>query len=554
MNKATAKKTLLFAAGLLALAAAAALRFKNLGALPLSGDEGFTYLAVKGILEHGYPLYPSGDVYYKSILYSYAAALPALVLGINEFALRLPNAVMSLALPVLVFCALKTRAGRGPALVAALVSAFSVWQVEFSREARYYCQLQFFFTGALVVFFSAYMQGRTRLRPLFFAAALAAVFTLNLAIALIVLFLLPPLFSGARVLRERAYLAWFAATAAVFGAWELFEIFFWKMASINPKGPGLLDSVLQIKHSFYFLKAYAWLFPKMTAVAAAGLMLNAGLYLRRLLFRKTHPQLRFMTFANLAFFSILLLMGFGKAHYEPRYIFFSAPLFFMLYAMTLGLVADWLRRCAGALACRAGLGATLGRVPPAAFAAARVLCLTALLFATAEGLDPALTVKIASRACSDRIAQPKYTSSTSRALRWDCRTTGEYVKARLEPGDVVVGTHMVFAQVYAGRCDYWLWTAGAGAWNAFRQDADGRTTDTYLGRPLIRSLGELKALLEENAGRRVWVITTPSVADHNHISPDIRAFLTEESGDKTVCRGTDGVSAVLLFENAQKQP
>ena len=37
-------------------------------------DEGFHYLAAEGILKHGYPLYPSGHIYWKAILYAYVLA------------------------------------------------------------------------------------------------------------------------------------------------------------------------------------------------------------------------------------------------------------------------------------------------------------------------------------------------------------------------------------------------------------------------------------------------------------------------------------------------
>ena len=54
----------------LGLSAWVVLMLKNLGYLSLWMDEGFHYLAAQGITQHGYPLYPSGHIYYKVALYT----------------------------------------------------------------------------------------------------------------------------------------------------------------------------------------------------------------------------------------------------------------------------------------------------------------------------------------------------------------------------------------------------------------------------------------------------------------------------------------------------
>ncbi|HQJ43460.1 MAG TPA: hypothetical protein PLL82_09340, partial [Candidatus Aminicenantes bacterium] len=59
------------------LAAWVAVMLRNLGILSLWMDEGFHYLAARGILDHGYPLFPSGHIYWKAILYAYVLAAGA---------------------------------------------------------------------------------------------------------------------------------------------------------------------------------------------------------------------------------------------------------------------------------------------------------------------------------------------------------------------------------------------------------------------------------------------------------------------------------------------
>ncbi|HEX9902628.1 MAG TPA: hypothetical protein VGB72_07175, partial [Acidobacteriota bacterium] len=53
----------------------------NLGSLSLWMDEGFHSIASQAIRAHGYPLFPSGHVYYKAILYTYVLALVSAVFG-----------------------------------------------------------------------------------------------------------------------------------------------------------------------------------------------------------------------------------------------------------------------------------------------------------------------------------------------------------------------------------------------------------------------------------------------------------------------------------------
>ena len=68
----------------------AAYRLYNLKALGYAHDESIQALAVKGILERGYPILDSGALYVRSLLLQYVEALSAKLFGWNEWALRLP--------------------------------------------------------------------------------------------------------------------------------------------------------------------------------------------------------------------------------------------------------------------------------------------------------------------------------------------------------------------------------------------------------------------------------------------------------------------------------
>jgi 4-amino-4-deoxy-L-arabinose transferase-like glycosyltransferase len=66
-------------------------------------DEGHQALAVRGVLEHGVPLVPSGNVYLRGAPFIYAEAAAAAFLGVNELSLRLPAALFGALAVVLVY-------------------------------------------------------------------------------------------------------------------------------------------------------------------------------------------------------------------------------------------------------------------------------------------------------------------------------------------------------------------------------------------------------------------------------------------------------------------
>ena len=79
------------------------LRVWHLGELGLHGDEDITTLAVRSILDHGYPLLPGGMVYLRALPFHYILAGSVSLLGMTEFALRLPAALFSAFSPASAF-------------------------------------------------------------------------------------------------------------------------------------------------------------------------------------------------------------------------------------------------------------------------------------------------------------------------------------------------------------------------------------------------------------------------------------------------------------------
>jgi hypothetical protein len=167
------------------------LRIHNLGMLGLIVDEGHQALAVNGILEHGYPVVPSGIPYAWNILYIYMQSFAALLFGVNEFSLRLPGVLFSVASIPMIYllgrCLFNVKVG----LLSAFLMTFSVWEIEVSRYARAYPVYQFFYILSLFTFYKGFIKEE---RPYQFLVPPIFVFTYMLTplgVTLLMAFIVP---------------------------------------------------------------------------------------------------------------------------------------------------------------------------------------------------------------------------------------------------------------------------------------------------------------------------------------------------------------------------
>jgi len=172
-------------------AAALALRLPNLGRLGLVADEGHQALAVAGILEHGVPQVPSGNIYLRGAPFLYAEAAAASVFGLDEWSLRLPAAIFGALTVVLVFIYGRMLFGSRTGLIAASLLAFSLWELELSRYARMYTLFQLGFLASAIAFYRGYLEGRKGERAIALALMGITLITHQLGVFVSLLFLIP---------------------------------------------------------------------------------------------------------------------------------------------------------------------------------------------------------------------------------------------------------------------------------------------------------------------------------------------------------------------------
>lgn len=159
----------------LAFATALAARLACLGIRPLHHDEGVNAWFLNNLLTgRGYHYNP--DAFHGPFLYLFGA-LPGWVLGMGTVALRLPVALASAAM-ILLLLPLRRRLGRAGVTGAAWLLALSPSLVFYGRDLIHETYLAFF-SLALVAAGSLWLETRRRRDLLLAAAAFALLFTVK---------------------------------------------------------------------------------------------------------------------------------------------------------------------------------------------------------------------------------------------------------------------------------------------------------------------------------------------------------------------------------------
>lgn len=110
-----------------------------------SSDEYYIIKSVKNILQRGLPEFETGGYYVRGILYQYLSA-GLLLIGVKDVAaLRIITILFNiLSVPALYLIA-KRIINPTAALIVCFLFIFSVWEIEYSRVARFYTPFQAIF-------------------------------------------------------------------------------------------------------------------------------------------------------------------------------------------------------------------------------------------------------------------------------------------------------------------------------------------------------------------------------------------------------------------------
>jgi 4-amino-4-deoxy-L-arabinose transferase-like glycosyltransferase len=179
-------------------------------------DEDLTAIAVKGILEHGYPVLPTGVLYIRALPYHYLVAASVDVFGFSEFALRLPSALFGAGTILIAYFFTRRLFDWSIALIVAGLVCVSFDEVEMGRYARFYTPFAFFYLVTVFAFYHYYVEGKGKWRSVVTIFAFLAISLHSLGFTLALLFLMPLLVDNYRVASRSHLLAQFAVVMMAF--------------------------------------------------------------------------------------------------------------------------------------------------------------------------------------------------------------------------------------------------------------------------------------------------------------------------------------------------
>jgi hypothetical protein len=342
-----------------------------------------------------------------------------------------------------------------------------------------------------------------------------------------------------RFLKKDSLLAMGVVTLGYFLV-QVHEYFFWKVGYVYYKDDASLGGMIRYFFSSFnlvFFKELFGLFPLMTLVVLGGIFFYLG---RRAAVRGdvADPDDKAWLYLILCLLFPLIFWGFFRTRIQPRYLAQIYPVFVLLFLVAWRKAADGLAQI---------MLFAFGPVKTKVKAVAAGILFLIGVAALSEGSGPGRLLSIINRRYNDPITAELITRS-GRSEHYDNKTPGEYIRHYQRDGDIVIATHMIFQKVYGGRVDYWLWSGGPGTWDAWEKTADG-WREYYVGARWISDLAGLRAVIERNPGRRVWIAGSPSLQRPDHVNAEIAAYVRSRP-ENLVFRGKDGLFEVYLWNDS----
>lgn len=449
-------------AALLLLALGLRLRHLELAQGTLSGDEARLTLVAHGILEHGWPVLPSGHIYTRGLTEAYLTALSVAALGPGDLAPRLPSVLSGVLLVLLMYLYGAGLGGRAAGLLAAALAATYAPFVFWSRQAWFYSTFLLLWVLVLYCLDRAVTRGSRRALLAGAMATVLSFFTHELAVLLLpaVGFFLLWSLRGTPVSAHRRGAALAATGVTGLGLLLLATTTLLLRSDTLAGSLGEVDEYVGVVGDLDGLQFYRHMLTDqywpLALVALAGLVLADAGRRRRLL-----PLV-------LALLPLWLVAG---AILRPppleRYGLALMPLLFLLGAAGMATLIDrvgrWLPRGLAALA----------------MAALAIVCLWPQ---------------------RDLHSTIERTEIDSEVGAW----IGELQTHGYQPGDLVLTDVSTEVFLYLGRTDFWIRSRG---FEKYVYRPDGLRRDIHTGAPLVKTVDDFEQLVRApNRGRTAWVI------------------------------------------------
>lgn len=513
-------------------------RIVNLGRLPLTGDEGVTYVVAQAVLERGIPVLDSGLWFHRAMPYSYLVTLSHWLFSDIEFGVRLPSALAGALTGVTIyFLASQLFATkRMEAALVSLVYAIHPWALEIDRFARMYPLFTLLYTAAIPLFYLGFILDKRSYR-IWFALTYTLAASIHLpAMTLLALFAFRGLAKGWRSLLERAtfrYLLFLVVISVVILL--LPSTIFYGNSVERPPDTSLVwgDADIAEKFSSLQLDLLTNLFYALP-ISSVWLLASAFLFLLSLPFRQHNPTTGAILYLLYGIFISLAALLVWDYKANLRYLAHVLPLILVFcFYTTIDLLQHF-----------------VPRLRRHSVTVAAIVCL--LLVSSAY---PIQSLAIIEREPGDKLYSPRRFGRPLRAAfsyhhfvdyQPDLESAADYVLSHQRPGDglLVAAIPELFAP-YGGLEVDWTIRVPRGAEGALGyHDSQGVARNIYTNTPYISSLQGIRNALAGH--ERVWIIETYSAHRALEVPPSISHWL-ESRKDNVVFVTRDGQTRVFLL-------
>jgi 4-amino-4-deoxy-L-arabinose transferase-like glycosyltransferase len=489
----------------------------------VSTDPGISILAAQSILDHGYPLLPSGVIYYKGLLPSYVVAGSIAAFGVNDFSITLPSLLMGLGSLYLVYCMGRDVLGRpwlgfAAAVILIVVETHSYYAV----SPRMYMSLQFFATVSAYSAWRGHIQGSRVFRVVTTLAVAGATLShpqgsvLIAAVPVSIITVMSLKESAIPSLSELRRFAGLIVFAALY-------FYFFLLGNLPQPTPVVLEApVIRGSQRGLNLDPAVWASQLNWLEHTVPLGLLLAPVVAVLGFRAFRDRREVASFGILYLLLLFGIWALGMHGYikisGTRFWIGIAPVYVLLLLLSIDLLREWFISDGAETSSGKFRRRALWSAPLVGWAAVVILGIS--LHYGPMGYPNVLKAGYGIPCSDGQICSPAV------ERHYDA------LKSIIEENDVLISTRPFVASYYLRRPDGWLGQLRTGTGHAPFNSA----TDAYFGIPLIDTNEELVELAR--SPQRVWVITDSP--PQRTLSVDTAARLQElfrlyrESGQLTV--------------------
>ncbi|MFA5374632.1 MAG: glycosyltransferase family 39 protein [Dehalococcoidia bacterium] len=480
------------------------LRIYDLGQQSLWYDEGYSINAALAMLDKGAPILPSGWFYSHGILNTGFIAASMGMFGETEFAARLPSVIFgTLTIPLVFFFAQKI-GGKRTALIAAFLVTFLAIEIAWSRQARMYQQLQFFYILSLYLFYLFTQKRNNRLLALTIISTICAALSHTYGFSLILVYAAYLLLANIRNIRKYINKDLFKRKQTI-----IFLLCAVILLIIGQVCFHVFSSAWGIKMNYFseYTDYLTEILPVILYLGAVGIVIMFK--------RDAKTSLLLLLALAIPFYFIC----FHVKMLAFRYLYLITPILFIYFAYTVTYICDTL-----AHSLRKHAGGTAKTTNSAL---------------QKSWLSPALTVLIVGLSLYGAgfsfLPQSDHWLELT-APQPDFKLAYSFINDNFEEGDIVIDTWPAVGSFYMEQePDFWLAFDIAGTDGQYCVDG----YEQYINISCIEDAGDLETIV--NASPRGWLVID-GLASYR-LPQDTKDFIQEnmtyyEEGSRAIMAGT----------------